>query len=62
MSQLLEYNQLSIVIAELHKLAQDARARGDLHAPKDGFVPDYWYGVATGYQEAAERLEAVLQA
>jgi hypothetical protein len=57
----LAYEQLNTVIAELHKLAEDARARGDLHAPNDGFLPDYWYGVATGYQEAAERLLLLLK-
>ena len=49
------------LLAELRMLMQEAQARGDLALPNDGVVPDYWYGVATGYQDCATRIEALLQ-
>jgi hypothetical protein len=49
------------LLAELRMLMQEAQARGDLAAPNDGFVPDYWYGVATGYQDCVTRIEVLLQ-
>lgn len=49
------------LLAELHSLMQAARARGDLAVHSNGFLPDYWYGVATGYQDAADRIEVILR-
>jgi len=54
-------DEFAALLTNLRALVERARARGDLAAPDDGFLPDYWYGVATGYQEAAERLEVLLQ-
>lgn len=56
-----DQDEIKALLTELHLLIQEARARGDLHVKSDGFLPDYWYGVATGYQDAAARLEALLQ-
>ena len=56
-----DHDKINALLTELHHLIQEARARGDLHAESNGFLPDYWYGVATGYQDAAARLEALLQ-
>lgn len=53
-------DELTAFHEELLILIEQARARGDALVP-DGFVPDYWYGVATGYQDAAERFEVFLK-
>ena len=41
-------------------LATQARQRGEL-ARLDDLPPSYWYGVQFGYDDAIERLEALLR-
>lgn len=55
------HEQLLDLLKDLRLLGEKAQRRGDFFAPGDGFVPDYWYGVAAGYQDASDRLAALLE-
>lgn len=59
MSRLPDRDQLIALIADLRELAAEARRRGDgrIAEPSLG----YWYGVLFGLEDAADRLEALLQ-
>ena len=56
-----DQDPFTALLNDLYLLIEQARARGDSYV-SDRFLPDYWYGVATGYQDCAERLEALLRA
>jgi hypothetical protein len=45
-----------VLLAALRSLADQARANGDTFPVTDA-RSHYWFGVAVGYDDAAERLE-----
>ena len=53
-------NELITLLSDLRALVQQAEANGNKHDPKTA-LPHYWYGVKVGYEDAANRLEALLQ-
>jgi hypothetical protein len=52
-------NDLTALLADLYLLVQQARAKGGEGDPQT-MLPHYWYGVASGYLDCAERLQALL--
>ena len=55
-----ESDELITLLANLRSLVQQAEANGNKHDPKTA-LPHYWYGVKVGYEDAANRLEELLQ-
>jgi hypothetical protein len=52
-------DNLTALLVDLYSLVQQARAKGGEY-DLESTLPHYWYGVATGYLDCAERLEALL--
>ena len=53
-------DQLTALLHELRVLATQARQRGELDR-RDDLPLSCWYGVQFGYDDAIERLEALLR-
>ena len=48
------------LLVDLRALVRKARTKGDLYDLKKTTLPHYWNGVTVGYEDAANRLEALL--
>ena len=55
-----EPDDLNRLLADLHCLVQQAEVNGNKQDPKT-MLSHYWYGVKVGYEDAANRLEELLQ-
>nr|AUN37588.1 hypothetical protein [uncultured bacterium] len=55
-----EPDEFDALLAELRTLVKLARTRSDQHDLKKSTLPHYWNGVKVGYEDSANRLEALL--
>jgi len=56
----LHSQEVATLLTRLRILGDEARARAELKMPDDGFLPDYWYGVAKGCDDAIALIETLL--
>lgn len=56
----MERKQMADILHELRVLAAQAKQRGDLVRSPNALPPTYWYCVQFAYEDAIERLEALM--